>query len=266
MTTYAFPVESILKGSKQFGNVGAGSFCKNLAPEALSEFGSITTCSSCAAGSEIYGEDQIPARVFILLQGQVKVSISARSGRRLILRIAKPGEVLGLSSAFSGNFYEETAQAISPCNLISLRCPDFAAFLVRHPSAFHAVMREFGVQYEQACARLRMTGMTLSVAAKLARLLLEWASSAQQTEYGIRIHVTYTWRNRRVHWHMPRIGDSYLGRNAAPADHQHAWVDSDGFESYGTGILRGNVSPKNPAGYWSFEVPGSVDLVGSKWH
>jgi CRP/FNR family transcriptional regulator, cyclic AMP receptor protein len=192
MTTYAFPVESILKGSKQFGNVGAGSFCKNLAPEALSEFGSITTCSSCAAGSEIYGEDQIPARVFILLQGQVKVSISARSGRRLILRIAKPGEVLGLSSAFSGNFYEETAQAISPCNLISLRCPDFAAFLVRHPSAFHAVMREFGVQYEQACARLRMTGMTLSVAAKLARLLLEWASSAQQTEYGIRIHVSLT--------------------------------------------------------------------------
>jgi CRP/FNR family transcriptional regulator, cyclic AMP receptor protein len=192
MTTYTFPAESILKGNKQFGNIGAGSFCKNLGPEALSEFGAITSFSSCAAGSEIYGEDQIPTRVFIILQGQVKVSISARSGRRLILRIAKPGEVLGLSSAFSGNFYEETAQAISPCNLISLRCPEFSAFLVRHPTAFQAVMREFGVQYEQACARLRMTGMTLSVAAKLARLLLEWAANAQQTEYGIRIHVSLT--------------------------------------------------------------------------
>jgi hypothetical protein len=39
-------------------------------------------------------------------------------------------------------------------------------------------MREFGTQYELACARLRVTGMALSVPAKLARLLLEWTASA----------------------------------------------------------------------------------------
>jgi len=192
MTTSVFATERLLKGSTQSGNVGAGSFCKSLSPEALSEFGEITSYSSCAAGSELYSEEQIPAKVFILLQGQVKVSISARNGRRLILRIAKPGAVLGLSSAFSGNFYEETAQAISPCNLISMRCAEFARFLIRHPSAFQAVMREFGTQYELACARLRVTGMALSVPSKLARLLLEWTANAQQTEYGIRIHVSLT--------------------------------------------------------------------------
>ncbi|MGO9937649.1 MAG: Crp/Fnr family transcriptional regulator [Terracidiphilus sp.] len=176
----------------QFGNIRTGSFCKTLSPEALSDFGAIASYSSCAAGSELYSEEQIPVKIFVLLQGQVKVSINACNGRRLILRIAKPGEVLGLCSAFSGNFHEETAQAISPCNLIAIRCGDFALFLGDHPAVFQAVMREFGIQYEQARARLRVTGMALSVAAKLARLLLEWSANAQQTEYGIRVHVALT--------------------------------------------------------------------------
>jgi CRP/FNR family transcriptional regulator, cyclic AMP receptor protein len=192
MTMYMFSGEESENRTMQFGNVRTGSFCKSLSPEALAEFGAIASYSSCIAGAELYGEEQIPAKVFILLQGQIKVSIGARNGRRLILRVVKPGEVLGLSSAFSGNFYEETAQAISPCNLISIRCSDFARFVIRHLTALQAIMRELGTQYEQACARLRVMGMALTVAAKLARLLLEWTATAQETEYGIRIHISLT--------------------------------------------------------------------------
>ncbi len=192
MTTYMFSGEDTSNRTMELGNVRSGSFCKALSPEALNEFGAIASRSSCDAGSELYSEEEIPTKIFIILQGQVKVSIGARNGRRLILRVAKPGEILGLSSAFSGNFYEETAQAISPCNLISIRCAEFARFLVHHPTAFQAVMREFGVQYEQACARLRVMGLALTVPAKLARLLLEWTAGTQETEYGIRIHVSLT--------------------------------------------------------------------------
>jgi CRP/FNR family transcriptional regulator len=192
MATHAFPAESRPKGNIQFDNVLVGSFCKALSPEALSDFGAIVSYSSRATGMVLYSEDQIPAKIFILLRGQMRVSINARNGRRLILRIAKPGEVLGLSSAFSGNVYEETAEAISPCNLISLRCAEFAAFLKRHPTAFQSIMQEFGTQYEQVCARLCVTGMNLGVTEKLARLLVEWTADSQQTEYGIRIDVALT--------------------------------------------------------------------------
>jgi CRP-like cAMP-binding protein len=101
------------------------------------------------------------------------------------------GRGVGLSAALSGGLYEETAQAIAPCRAVVLRCEDFERFLKEHPSACSAVIREMGVQYEQACARLRLTA-TSTAQARLAQLLLDWAETAPQTEYGIRIQVGLT--------------------------------------------------------------------------
>jgi CRP/FNR family transcriptional regulator, cyclic AMP receptor protein len=170
----------------------SGVFFRSLSPEALAELGSMAANFKCAARTQLYSEEEIPTKVFILLEGQVKVGISARNGKHLILRIAKPGELLGLSSAFSGNLYEETAETIGPCSLMTVCCTQFGRFLTRHPSAFQAVMREIGVQYELACSRLRVTGLSLSVASRLARLLLEWSADGQATEYGTRMHVPLT--------------------------------------------------------------------------
>ena len=192
MTMYLFPSRTSVECKEPPRTIRSGFFFSALSPEALTEFGSITANSSFAVGAQLYSEEEIPTKVFVLLEGQVKIEISARNGKHLILRIAKPGEVLGLSSAFSGNLYEETAEAIRPCNLMTVHCGDFARFLTHHPTAFQAVMREIGVQYERACSRLRVTGLSLSVASRLAHLLLEWTAEGQATEYGNRVHVALT--------------------------------------------------------------------------
>lgn len=170
----------------------SGFFFRSLSPDALAEFGTMTANLKCSAKTQLYSEEEVPTKVFILLEGQVKIGISARSGKHLILRIAKPGEVLGLSSAFSGNLYEETAESIGPCSLMTVCCSQFGGFLTRYPSAFQAVMREIGVQYELACSRLRVTGLSLSVASRLARLILEWSADGQATERGTQMHVALT--------------------------------------------------------------------------
>jgi CRP/FNR family transcriptional regulator, cyclic AMP receptor protein len=173
--------------------VHSGFFFRSLSPEALAEFGPITAGFKCAARTLLYSEEEVPARVFILLEGRVKIGISARNGKHLILRIAKLGEVLRLSSAFSGDLYEETAEAIGPCSLMTVCCSQFGHFLVRYPSVFHiAVMREIGVQYELACSRLQVTGLSLSVASRLACLLLKWSVDGQATECGTQMHVAFT--------------------------------------------------------------------------
>jgi len=192
MTTCVLPGEAAATTSTHALHGRAGSFFRALSTEALTDLGSHAFSVSYKAGARLYAEDDIPVRVFVLLQGQVKLSIKASNGRGMILRIAKLGELLGVSAAISGSQYEETAQAITACTAVSLRREEFERFLAMHPSACQAVMREIGFQYEQACARLRLTGIALSASAKLARLLLQWSSTVQHTEYGVRIHVALT--------------------------------------------------------------------------
>ena len=53
----------------------------------------------------------------MLCQGQAKLSTTAKDGKAFILRIAKPGEVLGLHAVVIGKPYEVTVETMQPCLL-----------------------------------------------------------------------------------------------------------------------------------------------------
>ena len=133
----------------------------------------LASFNSRPAGTVLFSEEQTPEEIFILLQGEVKLSVASVDGRRFILRIAQPGEILGLASAYSGNSSEMTAETMYPCDIAHLRCADFLGFLSRYPPVLQSAVRELSLYYEQACTRLRTMGVASVVAAKLARLLLE---------------------------------------------------------------------------------------------
>ena len=60
----------------------------------------------------MFSEKDATHGVFVVLAGEVKLSINSSDGRRLSLRIAKKGEVLGLASALAGKPYELTAETL----------------------------------------------------------------------------------------------------------------------------------------------------------
>ena len=49
--------------------------------------------------------------------GKVKLSTTSRDGKVLILKMAEPGEALGLSAVISGTPYELTAETVGPCQV-----------------------------------------------------------------------------------------------------------------------------------------------------
>ena len=59
----------------------------------------------------------------------MKLSICSTDGKTLILKIAEPGEVLGLSATVSGKPYELTAETIDPCQVNFVKREDFLRFL-----------------------------------------------------------------------------------------------------------------------------------------
>ena len=174
------------------GPRGIEGFFQDLPAEARSDFASLATRFRCEGSTVLITEAEEPSSVFFLLDGEVNISMNSSDGRRLLLGVARAGDTLGLTSAISGERSETRAQAIYPCSIASLQRREFLGFLSRHPMASKNVARELCAQLAGARARLRIFGLTSSVMARLAQLLLEWCKDGQQTKSGVQFRCVLT--------------------------------------------------------------------------
>jgi CRP/FNR family transcriptional regulator len=168
-----------------------GFFC-HLSPAATKEFESIRYSSVYPAGAMLFLENESARGVYLLCSGEVKLSVSSSAGKTLILRIARPGEVLGLTATMSGAPYEASAETLHPCQVAYIRREDFLGFVKQYPEVYQAVIRQLNSQYNHACEQLRTVGLSCSAQAKLARLLLLWSSEGRLTKEGTQITVPLT--------------------------------------------------------------------------
>src|SRR4051812_38157657 len=88
-------------------------FC-DIEPKSLKALESIRSVATYPAGSMLFLEGQAARGIFILCHGRAKLSTSSSDGKTIILRIAQPGEVLGLSATVSGKPYEASGETLEP--------------------------------------------------------------------------------------------------------------------------------------------------------
>ncbi len=169
----------------------AGFFCE-LAPPSVKDFDAIKSTATYPKGALLFVEKQDSRGVYVLCEGEVKLSISSPEGKIMIMRIARSGELLGLMATMAGTPYEVTAETIHPCQVAFVRREDFLRFVASHPEASQNVVRQMSSQYRGACEQLRTVGLSASAQEKLARLLLTWTEGIQQTKEGIRIKLPLT--------------------------------------------------------------------------
>jgi CRP/FNR family transcriptional regulator, cyclic AMP receptor protein len=178
--------------SCQTGSLRNAKFFSALSADALKDFDSIQSGSFFPEGAILFLEKQDPRGVFVLCQGEVKLTISSSEGKTLIVRIAKPGELLGLMATLSAEPYELTAQTLRPCLVAFIRRDDFLRFVAQHPEASHGIVKLLTSHYHAACEQLKTVGLSASASAKLARLLLGWSAGAEETKLGTRITLPLT--------------------------------------------------------------------------
>lgn len=149
----------------------AGFFCA-FPPPVLRSLNELSHKSTLPAGAILFVEGQTPRGMFILCSGRVNLSTTARDGKVLILKTAEAGEALGLSAAISGNGYETTAEAASPCQLNFINREDLLELMQTYGDvsmrAAHALSRDFHAAYRD----IHDLVLSRSSAGKLARLLL----------------------------------------------------------------------------------------------
>lgn len=170
----------------------AGGFFQKLSAAAMTDLTSIRPATNYEAGDLLFSERQESGGVFLVREGMVRLSMNSRGGKRLSLRVARAGEVLGLTSALYGAKSETTAETLSQAKIIHISGEEFHAFLRRNPEVLKLVAEEISHQYTMACDQLRTVGLSSTVPEKLARLLLEMSENGQPTENGTRFRFMLT--------------------------------------------------------------------------
>jgi len=170
----------------------AGDFLNKLSPDALADLQAIQHPSNYLPGVVLFSEKETPAGIYMVLSGEVKLSMNSSDGKRLILRIAKAGEILGLVSAVSGGLAEMTAETVHPARLAIVERREFLSFLTQHPEVYQILTVELSRHLNRVCEQLRTVGLSASAPEKLARLLLDWSENGQTTDAGTRFHFPLT--------------------------------------------------------------------------
>lgn len=174
----------------------AGGFFCNLQKSTLENLEALKISNLYPRNSILFIEGQSSEGVYILCRGRVKLSTCSRDGKVIILQIAEPGEVLGLSAVISGAAYEVTAEVIEACQIGFIRKADFLRLLRQNTDACLNAVRQLSHNYQTAHLQICSLGLSSSVADKLAKLFLNWCNSRSRTGYhengAIRLKVGYT--------------------------------------------------------------------------
>lgn len=130
------------------------------------------------AGTLLYIEGQPPRGVFILCNGRGKVYTSSKQGKVIILKIAQPGEVLGMEASLSNREHEETAELLESCQVNFMATRDFVRYISEHSDAALKAARQLTADCRSAQEGIRCIGLSGSVEEKLARLLVSLGENA----------------------------------------------------------------------------------------
>src|SRR5260370_7791363 len=93
-----------------------GDFC-NLPQPLMSEFNGMGHLTLYPSNATLITEGQIPRGVYIACSGRAKLSVVARDGKTIILKIAGDRQVLGLIAVVSGRPSPITVTTIELCQI-----------------------------------------------------------------------------------------------------------------------------------------------------
>ncbi len=161
-------------------------FC-NLPQPLMSEFNGMGHLTLYPSNATLMTEGQIPRGVYIACSGRAKLSVVARDGKTIILKIAGDRQVLGLSAVVSGRPSPITVTTIELCQIKFVERDSFLRLI---ESDSHAAL---------ACATMLAREVTTSfddvyellLARSSTEKLLSWVSG-EPRNWGLRISTEFT--------------------------------------------------------------------------
>ena len=152
-----------------------GWFC-SLHSSVLADLELISSTISLPPRVALFTEGDQARCLYLLCSGFLKLTAGHLPNRQMIVRVARPGSILGLYATLSSGIYEISAESLTAARVRAVESSRFRAFLQFHREAqaraFQCMCHEYRFALEEA-SRISLCG---TVAARLGRLLLELAN------------------------------------------------------------------------------------------
>ena len=159
-----------------------GGFLGRLDPGGRSEVLQLGHQRRYRRGARIIVEGDRSDRVFVVLEGRVKVTNDTPEGREIVLSVLGPGNLVGEFEALDGTDDPRTASnvALEPVECRMIPAVEFLAFLEACPRRPMAVLQEI-VHRLRAADRRRSAATSLDTGHRLAAFLLEMHDDHRRT-------------------------------------------------------------------------------------
>ncbi len=168
------------------------SFFCGLSQESIEAFDKIKHAAVFPEHAVVLAEGQSPCGIFLLCQGRAKLSTTSRDGKTLIVRIAEPGEVLGLHAVVTGGRYELTVETMQPCQLNFVGREDMLRFLRDHADASLHATQHLARDCSDSYGVVRVIGLSHSVSERFARFLLDTSADGEVSNGTVLVRLAMT--------------------------------------------------------------------------
>ena len=139
-------------------------------------------------GDVLFHEGDSGDRLYVVIDGKIKLGRTSADGRENLLAILGPGQMFGELSLFDPGPRSATATAVTPCTLMSLSHDELLRWLEDQPSVARGLLN-------QLAARLRKTSDVVAdlvfsdVPGRVAKALLDLSRRFGRTaDDGIHVH------------------------------------------------------------------------------
>jgi CRP/FNR family transcriptional regulator, cyclic AMP receptor protein len=144
----------------------------------LEQFQSIAQEITHPAGAVIFSEGDAASGIYLVCSGQVKLTTTSEDHHRMILKIAQPGDLLGLSAMLNDLPYEVTAQTLVQSSFKYIARQQFLDFIRNSVKAGFATALALAKEHHEVFLGARRLALSPSATARIAHVLIEFLHSA----------------------------------------------------------------------------------------
>ena len=198
-----------------------------LAPCELDQLATITCCERMKAGKVVFRQGAPATKMYFIVAGQVRVSVSLAENEETTLKHLGPGEVFGEIALFDNKERTATITTLEPSEFLVIARNAFIAFLMGHPSVSIQLL---AVMSRRLRAKNDLVKDTLyaNAAYRLAAALHNLAAGyGKNTQSGLRIDTVFSDAEIARITGLPRevvAGQLHNWRNAGLIEMQRGYI------------------------------------------
>lgn len=147
---------------------------EDLEEEALEELSRMCLCHDYPENNFLLYQDDPPERIYLVLEGRVKLTLNDARGKVVVLSVAEPGELVGAAAVLGG--HPEAANAVTdvPSRLASFKGDPFRRWLDRRPEMRQSLLTFMSGQLRDAHRKIGVHAL-MNVKDRLLYTLMEIA-------------------------------------------------------------------------------------------